>query len=335
MHEARFWEPQEHNRVRCYLCPRYCRIGDGQTGFCYIRYNQGGKLYSLAYGQPYAVHIDPIEKKPLFHYLPGTTSLSLGTAGCNMGCMFCQNWSLSKSKHNQRQAFDLSPQKAVQTALEQGCASLSYTYNEPTIWAEYAMDIAQEGHRHGLKSVMVTNGYIAPEALREVYQHIDAANVDLKGFTEEFYRKLALAHLQPVLDTLVELRKMGVWIELTNLIIPTWNDSPEETKRLAEWVLEHLGDRVPLHFTAFHPDFKLTDLPSTPYETLVQARQIALDLGLKYVYLGNVMDEAGSSTYCPECGAVLIRRRWHQVALGHVRDGQCGQCGAKTDIYWG
>lgn len=334
MHEARFWEPGEGNRVRCQLCPRYCHIEDGQTGFCGVRRSQGGKLYSLVYGQPCAVHIDPIEKKPLFHFLPGTTSFSIGTAGCNLNCQFCQNWSLSRSPHDPEQAVDLPPEKAVQIALERGCSSLSYTYNEPTIWAEYAMDMAREGRRRGLKSVMVTNGYISPEAIPQVYQYIDAANVDLKSFNDEFYRKLARAHLQPVLDTLIELRKMGVWIELTNLIIPTWNDSPEEIRQLAEWVLEHLGDRVPLHFTAFHPDFQLTDLPPTPYQTLLQARQIALDLRLKYVYLGNVMDESGSSTYCPECGAVLVRRLWHRVALGSVRDGRCGQCGAQTDIYW-
>ena len=335
MHEARFWEPRENQRVHCYLCPRYCNIGDGQTGFCYIRLNQGGKLYSLAYGQPYAIHVDPIEKKPLFHYLPGTSIFSIGTAGCNMGCKFCQNWNMSKAKHDHRRTFDLTPQQAVQAAREQGCSSLAYTYNEPTIWAEYAMDLAQEGHRHGLKNVMVTNGYITPEVLPEVYAHIDAANVDLKAFTEEFYRKLTLTHLQPILDTLVQLQQRGVWLELTNLMIPTWNDSTEETKQLVGWILECLGDRVPLHFTAFHPDFKLNDVPPTPHETLRQARETALALGLKYVYLGNVMDEAGSSTYCPECGATLIRRQGRRMSQDQIREGRCARCGARTDIYWG
>lgn len=335
MKEARYWEPQENQKVRCLLCPRYCLIGEGQTGFCFVRQNVGGKLVSLAYGQPIAVHVDPIEKKPLFHYLPGTTILSLGTAGCNLGCKFCQNWDLSKSRHDQRRAVHLPPQAAVQAAVRQGCSSLAYTYNEPTIWAEYAVDIAQEGHRHGLKSVMVTNGYISPEAIRDVYQHIDAANVDLKSFREAFYRQLTLSHLEPVLETLKTLREMGVWIEITNLIIPTWNDAEEETRDLCGWILENLGDRVPLHFTAFHPDFKLTDLPRTPHHTLSRARQLALAMGLKYVYLGNVLDDEASSTFCPNCRALLIRRRWHDVLTTNVRDGKCARCGAATDIFWG
>jgi pyruvate formate lyase activating enzyme len=330
LHEARWWETLPGGKLHCYLCPRHCHIGENQSGFCFIRKNVGGKLYNLGYAQPAAVNIDPIEKKPLFHFLPGTKIFSLGTAGCNMGCFFCQNWDISKSKADQVHSLHLEPEAVVLSAIEYGCPSVAFTYNEPTIWGEYVVDISKVAHEMGLKTVMVTNGYITREALLDVYQHIDAANVDLKAFTESFYSKVTLTHLQPVLDVLRILRhETNVWIEITTLLIPTLNDGDEEIKQLSGWILENLGDDVPLHFTAFHPDFKLRDKPRTPPETLHRARQIAMAMGIKYVYEGNIYSEAGN-TICPGCKRTLIKRWWHKVSDIHVKeDGTCSFCGYK------
>ncbi|MCB9059301.1 MAG: AmmeMemoRadiSam system radical SAM enzyme [Calditrichae bacterium] len=316
----------EKNKVHCYLCPRNCHIGEGQTGFCFIRKNIEGHLYNLAYGKPYAVHIDPIEKKPLFHFLPGTQILSIGTAGCNLGCKFCQNWDISKAKYDQQRAAEFSPELAVGAAVKNGCKSIAFTYNDPTIWAEYAMDIARIGREKGLKNVMVTAGYITPEVIPDVYENIDAANVDLKSFSEEFYRKITLSHLKPVLETLKILKKMDIWIELTNLIIPTQNDSSQEITDMSHWILDNLGDSVPLHFTAFHPDFKMMHLQRTPLPTLRQAYDIAKEAGIKYVYTGNVYDD-GSNTYCPDCGKLLVKRNWHDVTENKIINNTCPDCG--------
>jgi pyruvate formate lyase activating enzyme len=327
LHEARWWEPMSDGRLHCYLCPRHCHIGEGQAGFCFIRKNEGGQLVNLGYGRPAALQMDPIEKKPLNHFFPGTRILSIGTAGCNMGCFFCQNWDISKAHADQVHSAQLSPENVVTLALRHQSPHIAFTYNEPTIWSEYVIDIAREAHRAGLNTVMVSNGYITREAFFDVYQHIDAANIDLKGFTEKFYSKTTLTHLQPVLDTLRWLRnETNVWFEITNLIIPTLNDENDELKQLCEWVLNNLGDDVPLHFTAFHPDFKLRDKPATPPETLHLARSIAMNMGLKYVYEGNIFSEGGN-TICPGCKRVIIRRSWHDVLLYEVRDGRCVHCG--------
>ncbi len=330
LHEARWWETLPNGKLHCYLCPRHCQIGEGLAGFCFIRKNVGGKLYNLGYAQPAAVQVDPIEKKPLNHFLPGTRIFSMGTAGCNMGCFFCQNWDISKSKSDQVNSFHLEPEAVVLSAIEYKCPSLAFTYNEPTIWGEYVADIAKVAHEIGLKTVMVTNGYITREAIFDVYEHIDGANIDLKAFTEDFYSKMTLTHLQPVLDALKMLRhETNVWFELTNLIIPTLNDASEEIKGLCGWILGNLGDDVPLHFTAFHPDFKLRDKPRTPPETLHRARRIAMEMGLKYVYEGNILSDA-ANTICPGCKKVVARRSWHDV--GYVRiaeDGACQFCGYK------
>jgi pyruvate formate lyase activating enzyme len=335
LHEARWWESLPDGKLHCYLCPRHCHIGDGQTGFCFIRKNLGGKLYNLGYAQPAALQVDPIEKKPLNHFLPGSKIFSMGTAGCNMGCFFCQNWDISKSKSDQVNSMHAEPETVVLAAIEYGCPSLAFTYNEPTIWAEYVVDIAKVAHEMGLKTVMVTNGYITREAVFDVYQHIDAANVDLKAFTEDFYSKLTLTHLQPVLDILKILRQeTSVWFELTNLIIPTLNDSSEEIKELCGWVLESLGDDVPLHFTAFHPDFKLRSKPATPAETIHRARRIALGMGLKYVYEGNILSEA-SNTVCPGCKRTIVKRAWHRVSDVRINEeGNCESCGTKIAGYF-
>jgi pyruvate formate lyase activating enzyme len=334
LHEASWWEAEPGGRVHCYLCPRHCHIHAGQAGFCFIRVNRGGKLYSLGYGSPAALQIDPIEKKPLSHFLPGSRVFSMGTAGCNMGCFFCQNWDISKSRQDQVRSQRVSPDDVPLLALEHGCESIAFTYNEPTIWGEYVIDICKTAKDHGLKTVMVSNGYITREAFHDIYDHIDAANIDLKAFTETFYGKITLTHLQPVLDTLQWLKnETSVWFELTNLLIPTLNDGAEEIGRLSEWVMQHLGPDVPLHFTAFHPDFKLRDKPATPPETLHRARKIALDVGLHYVYEGNIFSE-GAHTACPSCGELLIRRSWHNVLENNLKNGKCPSCGLAIPGVW-
>jgi len=334
LHEARWWEAEAGGKVHCYLCPRHCHIGAGQAGFCFIRANEGGKLYSLGYAHPAALQIDPIEKKPLNHFLPGTRVFSMGTAGCNMGCFFCQNWDISKSRSDQTHSSYVPPEDVVMLAIRNGCPSIAFTYNEPTIWGEYVIDICAAAKEHGINTVMVSNGYITYEAFHDIYDHVDAANIDLKAFTENFYGRQTLTHLQPVLETLQWLKnETNVWFELTNLMIPTLNDDPSETRKLAEWVLEHLGPDVPLHFTAFHPDFKLRDKPKTPPETLHTARAIAREVGLHYVYEGNIFSD-GAHTSCPACNTLLIRRSWHDVQQNHLKGGACPKCGLAIPGRW-
>jgi pyruvate formate lyase activating enzyme len=334
LHEARWWEPEVGGRVHCYLCPRHCHIGEGQAGFCYIRANESGKLYSLGYAHPAAMQIDPIEKKPLNHFMPGTKIFSMGTAGCNMGCFFCQNWDISKSRSDQVNSRYVPPEDVVILAIRNGCPSIAFTYNEPTIWGEYAIDICHAAKEFGLNTVMVSNGYVTYEAFHDIYDHVDAANIDLKAFTENFYGKITLTHLQPVLDVLKWLKnETNVWFEITNLIIPTLNDASGEFRELADWILENLGPDVPLHFTAFHPDFKLQDKPPTPPETLHAARKIALDAGLHYVYEGNIYSD-GAHTSCPACGTLLIERSWHNVKKNLLKDGHCPKCALAIPGRW-
>jgi pyruvate formate lyase activating enzyme len=334
VHEARWWEPELGHKVHCYLCPRHCHIGDGQAGFCFIRANEGGALYSLGYAHPAALQIDPIEKKPLNHFLPGTRVFSMGTAGCNMGCFFCQNWDISKSRADQVRSSHVPPEDVVMLAIRNGCPSIAFTYNEPTIWGEYVIDICKVARERGIRTVMVSNGYITREAFHDIYDHIDAANIDLKGFTENFYGRITLTHLAPVLEMLNWLKsETNVWFEITNLVIPTLNDAPSETRALADWILENLGPDVPLHFTAFHPDFKLRDKPRTPPETLHAARRAALDAGLHYVYEGNIYSD-GAHTSCPDCNTMLIRRSWHDIEEMHLNNGCCPKCGLEIPGRW-
>jgi pyruvate formate lyase activating enzyme len=329
MKDALWWRTEDDRKILCTLCPRFCRLGEGQAGFCYIRKNIEGKLYSLGYGTSTGFAVDPIEKKPLNHFLPGTGVLSFGTAGCNLGCRFCQNWSISKAKLDEAHSLEASPQQVVELAIRHQVPSIAFTYNDPVIWGEFVIDISRCARERGLKSVMVTAGYITPEARAAVFRYIDAANVDLKAFTERFYHKVTFAHLDPVLDTLKWLRnETSIWFEMTNLMIPGENDDPDETRRLCDWVLNHLGDSVPLHFTAFHPDFRMTDKPKTPAATLQRARQIARSAGLKYCYVGNVFDDAGQTTYCPACGTALIRRNWHDILEYRLVEDSC-PCGEK------
>jgi len=329
VHVARYWTREPDGRIRCTLCPRDCHLAEGQAGFCFVRQNVGGQLVSLAYGRSTGFAIDPIEKKPLDHFFPGTQVLSFGTAGCNLGCRFCQNWNISKSRLADRASQAYSPRQVVDLAVEAGCPSLAFTYNDPVIWAEWAIDLAREAHARGLKTVFVTAGFVTESAREEVFAHMDAANVDLKAFTEDFYRKVTLSHLAPVLETLAWLAKTDVWTEVTNLVIPGLNDDPAESRALAEWVGEHMGPDVPLHFTGFHPDFKMMDRPPTPPETLSRARAAAREVGLHHVYTGNVHDRAGQTTSCAACGEPLIERDWFAIRSYLVRDGACPSCGAR------
>ncbi|MGH7825730.1 MAG: AmmeMemoRadiSam system radical SAM enzyme [Candidatus Binatia bacterium] len=329
MQEALWWRTEEDGRILCTLCPRYCRLGEDQAGFCFIRKNVGGKLYSLGYGQSTGFAIDPIEKKPLNHFFPGTGVLSFGTAGCNLGCRFCQNWSISKAKMDSGQSLSASPKQVVQLAKRHNVPSIAFTYNDPVIWGEFVIDISRLARDNGLKSVMVTAGYITPDARPDVYRYIDAANVDLKAFSERFYHKVTFSHLGPVLDTLKWLKnETDIWFEITNLMIPGENDDLDETRQLCDWVLQNLGDTVPVHFTAFHPDFKMMDKPPTPPSTLRAARNIALSMGIKYCYVGNVFDDEGQTTKCPNCRRALIRRSWHDILEYHLEGNAC-PCGER------
>ncbi len=328
-HVARWWEPMADGRLHCFLCPRHCHLGKDQRGFCFVRQNLDGRLMQLAWGHPVALQVDPIEKKPLNHFLPGSTILSLGTVGCNLGCRFCQNWGISKARSDPEPAAELTADRVVSLALREGTPSVAFTYNEPTIWGEYVIEIAQRAHAHGLNTVMVTNGYIARQAFFDIYRHIDAANVDLKAITEQFYSTLTLSHLQPVLETLVRLRReTNVWFEITNLVIPSLNDTESDLKRLCDWILENLGPDVPIHFSAFHPDFRVLDKPATPAGTLHRARALAMSLGLKYVYEGNIHSEGGS-TICPGCKRTVLRRSWHDLTANQLHEGACKYCAQK------
>ncbi len=333
MYPARWWHEEPSGKLLCTLCPRYCRLGEGQAGFCFIRKNESGKLVSLGYGRTTGFASDPVEKKPLNHFLPGTSVLSFGTAGCNLGCKFCQNWDISKARLDDLASAPVSPKDVVDLAVAEGCPSVAMTYNDPVIWAEFAIDIAREARARGVRSVLVTAGYVTAEARPELYADIDAANVDLKAFTEDFYHKVTFSHLDPVLETLKWIKKeTRVWLEITNLMIPGLNDAESETRKLAEWIGAELGDEVPLHFTAFHPDFKMRDIPRTPSSTLTRARAIAREVGLKYVYTGNVHDRDGGTTWCPSCGAAVIERDWYAIEpvglkIGAGGVGSCRACG--------
>jgi pyruvate formate lyase activating enzyme len=327
---ARFYR-SEGKRIVCELCPRECKLSDGQRAFCFVRQNQGGKMILTTYGRSSGFCVDPIEKKPLNHFYPGSSVFSFGTAGCNLGCKFCQNWSISKAKEWDRLADRASPAEIAETAQRSGCKSVAFTYNDPVIFAEYAIDTAAECRKLGIKTVAVTAGYISPGAREEFFAAIDAANIDLKAFDDEFYRKLSLARLQPVLDTLMYLkRETNVWFEVTTLVIPGHNDSVDDINRMCEWLAENVGPDVPLHFTAFHPDHKMRDVPATPSETLSRAREQAQAAGLHHVYTGNVHDKRGQSTYCSGCGETLIERDWYTLGRYEIRGGACRHCGTKV-----
>ncbi len=330
-HPTTYWHVLGDGRVQCDICPRDCKLHEGQRGACFVRGRVDNQIVLTTYGRSSGFCIDPIEKKPLNHFFPGSSVFSFGTAGCNLACKFCQNWDISKSRDMDRLMDRASPAAIAQSAKKHGCKSVAFTYNDPVVFFEYALDTADACHEQGLKTVAVTAGYIHAEPRREFFAKMDAANIDLKGFTEEFYVKLTGSHLQPVLDTLSYVHhETKCWLEITTLLIPGHNDSDAEITALTKWVVQELGADVPLHFSAFHPDWKMTDVSPTPASTLMRARRIALDNGLHYVYTGNVHDVEGGTTYCSSCHAPLIVRDWYKINEYHVTEnGACSQCGAR------
>ena len=326
---ARWWHRLDDARIQCDLCPRECKLHEGQRGFCFVRERSGDQMVLTTYGRSSGFCVDPIEKKPLNHFYPGSRVLSFGTVGCNLGCRFCQNWDISKARANDRLQDEASPDEIAARAVELGCRSVAFTYNDPVIFAEYALATAAACHARGVQTVAVTAGYINPAPRREFYAQMDAANIDLKGFNEDFYMKQTLSSLAPVLATLEYVRhETRTWMEITTLLIPGLNDDNATLKGLSKWIHEHLGAEVPLHFTAFHHDYKLTGISPTPKATLIRARMLAMDEGMQFVYTGNVHDAAGGTTSCAGCGATLIRRDWHQVLEYRLTGcGACPDCG--------
>ena len=328
LHPAKFWEGVADNKVRCNLCRFHCVIGAGRRGRCGVRENREGKLFTLVYGQSIAENVDPIEKKPLYHFHPGSKSLSIATVGCNFRCLHCQNYQISQwsHEHSTIPGTELSPQKVVRHAVDSGSVSIAYTYTEPTIFFEYAYDTAVAARAAGIKNVFVTNGYTTTEALESIAPYLDAANVDLKGFSEKAYREVTGASLEGVLDCLRDYRRLGIWLEVTTLVIPGHNDSEEELRQIANFVAEELGRDVPWHLSAFYPTYKMLDRPPTPMSTLYLARDLGREAGLEYVYLGNVNDSGGSDTLCPSCGQTVIRRGRLQLLGTELTANRCNYC---------
>lgn len=329
---GRWWEPAADKRVICTLCPRYCNIPDGSKGFCHIRRNHSGQLISIGYGRSTGFAVDPVEKKPLYHFFPGSKVLSFGTTGCNLGCKFCQNWYISKSGDGGLLDGVFTARDVVNLALKQNCTGIAYTYNDPIIFGEWVLDISTEARSNGLSNILVSNGYISPQARSEIYGSVDAINVDLKAFSEDFYRRLTLAHLEPVLDTLRWLvHETDVWVEITTLVIPGENDEARQIGELTEFISGELGTGIPLHFSAFHPDFKMRNHPATSLDSLETAAEIAQDNGIKHVYLGNIRAGSGQDTNCPECGLTLIKRNYYQITAMNIISRGCPECGSIID----
>jgi len=330
---ARYWHFAEDQRIQCDLCPRYCKLREGQRGLCFVRQRKGNEMVLTTWGRSSGFAIDPIEKKPLNHFLPGSSVLSFGTAGCNLACKFCQNWDISKSREMDKLGASATPEHIAQVARDSGCRSVAFTYNDPVIFLEYAVDIARACHQLDIKTVAVTAGYITEQPREEFFKYIDAVNVDLKAFTDAFYRKTCGGALEPVLQTLKYIHdQTDAWLEITTLLIPGNNDSDKEIEEMTAWIKKNLGTRVPIHFTAFHPDWKMNDISRTPAATLLRARDIALRQGLHYVYVGNIHNETASSTYCANCGELLIARDWHRILDWRIDfNGHCLNCGAQLD----
>lgn len=326
---AGWWhESDDGDRLICDLCPRECSLKPGDRGFCFVRQNIDGEMFLTTWGRSTGFCIDPIEKKPLNHFYPGTPVLSFGTAGCNLGCKFCQNWDISKSREVERLSEPAGPDAIARAAVSLQCRSVAYTYNDPIVWAEYAIETARACRAVGVRNVAVTAGYLSEPAREPFFQFMDAANVDLKSFSEDFYEKITYSKLQPVLDTLRWLKtEASVWLEITNLIIPDLNDSTDELRRMSDWILNAVGPDVPLHFSAFHPDFRMMDRPRTPHETLIRASTIARQQGLKYVYVGNVSDVMNQSTWCPGCGEMIIQRDGYSIGVYRMTGNRCQACG--------
>ncbi len=332
--EASFYRKMAEKSAGCFLCPKNCVIPAGKYGFCRARKNIDGALYAMGYGRPCSVAIDPIEKKPFFHYLPATKSFSIASAGCNLRCKFCQNWQISQCTPEQTENRSLSPEQVVQYAARYGCASIAYTYSEPMNFYEYMLDTAKLARDKGIKNVVHTAGYINPEPLEQLCPYLDAANVDLKGFNPDYYRDMCEGDLATVLDALVILKKHGVWIEITNLVVPGYNDSPDEIKRMCVWIKKNLGENTPLHFSRFHPVYRMTHLSWTPVATVEKAVEVARQAGLKYVYIGNIPQHERESTFCPKCGKMIIKRVGFVVTENNLAAGKCRYCGEKIAGVW-
>jgi pyruvate formate lyase activating enzyme len=332
--EARFYRKLANKKIKCKLCPRECVVGDRERGYCGVRENRGGVYYSLVHSRVCAAHVDPVEKKPLFHYLPGSLAFSLATAGCNVNCKFCQNWDISQARPEQIPAEYIPPKRVAELAAQWKCPTIAYTYSEPVVFSEFLMDAADAGHEAGIRSVVISNGYIQEEALRAAYGKMDAVKIDLKAFSESYYQKVVVGELKPVLDTLVTLRKMGKWTEIVYLVVPTLNDSDAEFNGLARWVKGNLGIDVPLHFIQFHPDYLLKNLPITPVSTLERARRIAMAEGLHFVYIGNVPGHPAENTYCPQCKHLLVERAGFEIRQMLIRKDACPFCKRKIPGVW-
>jgi pyruvate formate lyase activating enzyme len=324
--EAKYYKKLEGGGIECGICPRHCRVTDLERGYCGTRENRADTYYTLIYGLPCALNIDPIEKKPLYHYYPGTKALSLATAGCNVNCKFCQNWEISQSRPEQTDNLDISPKAMIDIAEKRKVPHIAYTYSEPVIFYEYMSDIARLGHEKGVKSVMITGGYIEKEPLAELMPHLDAIKVDLKSIREDYYRDIVGGELKPVLDALIQIREAGMWLELVYLVVPTLNDTEAEFTELAGWIKTYLGPDVPLHFSRFYPQYLLKNLPPTPTKTLEKAHEICKAEGLNYVYLGNLPGHRAESTYCPGCGQVLIERRGYRIYRYELDGNRCKNC---------
>jgi len=332
--EAQFYEKLAYKKTRCKLCPRECVIDDRERGYCGVRENRGGTYYSLVHSRVCAAHIDPIEKKPLFHFLPGSPAFSIATAGCNVNCKMCQNWDISQSRPEQVRSTYVPPQQLAVLAHENRCPAIAYTYSEPVVFYEYMRDAADAGHAMGVKSVVISGGYIQQEPLKKLCHGVDAIKVDLKAFSEKYYKEIVNGELKPVLDALVTIHKLGVWNEIVYLVIPTLNDSDAELRSLAQWIKSNLGADVPLHFSRFHPEYLLKNLPPTPLETLDRAKAIADAEGLRYVYLGNIPGHPAESTYCPKCKRIVIERIGFTVKETHIRKGKCEFCQQPIPGVW-
>ncbi len=332
--EARYYEKLEYKKIRCKLCPRECVIDDMERGYCGVRENRDGTYYTLVHSRPCTYHVDPIEKKPLFHVLPGSLAFSIATAGCNVNCKFCQNWEISQARPEQIRSIYMPPKKVASMAAEQGCQSIAYTYSEPVIFFEYMADTAVAGHDEGVKSVVITGGYISPEPLQELCKLVDAIKVDLKSYSETFYRDIVNGELKPILDALVTMRSAGMWTEIVYLVIPTLNDSDAELQGVSRWIRQNLGLDVPVHFTRFHPQYLIKNLPPTPVSTLDRAKEIADAEGLHYVYVGNVPGHKAESTYCPGCGRVVIKRVGYTIQSVDIDNGACKHCNHEIPGVW-
>ncbi len=322
------------NSVQCVLCPHLCTLAPGERGRCSVRLNLGGELISLVYGRPVAVNIDPVEKKPLFHFMPGTDVFSIATVGCNLKCEFCQNWEISQALPEDVTSYDMPPEAVIENALAYGCEAIAYTYTEPVVYFEYTRDCARLAREAGIMNILVTAGYINRGPLSELAEYIDAANVDLKSMSDAYYRNICGGTLQPVLDTIIHLKESGTWVEITNLIVPTLNDDPDEVDALARWVLDNTGEDTPLHFSRFFPMYRLTNLPPTPLDTLQGARERAKAIGINYVYVGNAVTPEGMQTKCPECSETLIGRHGYMITENNILNGNCGNCSAPIAGVW-